>query len=150
MNARRLAALEIAPLFLTGCKRDEAFVDLSGIVFLVFVSITVGKYLSPALFQFSIFKQLRERVSRFSKVTMLALIVVAIALNVYWVISDSILDRILGLVGLSIVVWGYHLEFIDSDDAAIRARAIEIVTMGIVISSLLTVMWAIGPAMLKP
>jgi len=150
MNAKRIVALTIAPLFLVGCKRDEAFVDLSGIVFIVFVTITVGKYLSPALFQFSIFKRLRERVSRFSKVTMLALIMVAIALNVYWVISDSILDRILGLVGLSLVVWGYHLEFIDSDDAAIRSRAIEIVTMGIVISSLLTVMWAIGPEMLKP
>jgi hypothetical protein len=145
MKNSRIFVLSGLSLFITGCIGNSAnkVADLGGLVFLLFIAFTVSKYIGPRIFSLPIFSQLRDFISRIGTKAFLISLPMAVALVTYG-FMNSTLDRLLALIGLSLVVLSFHLKDLDNDDLIVRARAFDVVGMGSVITVVLVALWVMG------
>ena len=150
MRIDKILVLAASSIYLTGCisNSESKVTDLGGIVFLLFMGITASKYVGPKVFSLPVFSRLRVAISQIGNKVFLFSLPVAITLVTYG-LMNSILDRLLALVGLTLIVVSYHLKDLSSDNMVVRARAFDIVGMGVVIEFVLFSLWLIGADLFK-
>lgn len=134
---------------LSGCSGSEAkVVDLGGLVFLVFLFLTVSKYFSPYLASFRVFTEMKNFCARVGSQLFYASILVGLVLNIYGFVNETI-DQLLGLLGLSLIIGSYHLKDLASEDVYIANRAIDVIGLSSVISIVMLSLWYFGAEMLR-
>lgn len=122
---------------------EHKVVDLAGIVFLLFVGVTISKYVGPKVFCLHFLSRLRSHLARYGNIIFKLSIPLAVLLISYGFFKGG-LDRVLPLIGLTIVIFTYHLCDLDNQDLEVRARAFDIVGMGFVIGCVLLSLWFMG------
>lgn len=152
MRVYKSLSLVSISLLLGGCvfgsSAESKIADLSGIVFLIFIAVLASKYVAPKLFMLSIFATMRKFIARVGHKIFLISIPIAISLSVYG-FMNNILDRVIALVGLTLIILTFHLKDLDSEDSVARARAFDIVSMGSVITGVLLALWFMGADLIK-
>jgi len=146
MLSLRALSVVFLSFVLSGCvlgNTQSKVADLAGAVFVIFILITVSKYVGPKVFAWAFLARLRTYVSSVGSQLFFGSLVLALALSAYGFMNE-ILDRVLALVGLTLVVIAYHLKDIDSQDAVVRVRALDIVGLGLAITAALIALWVMG------
>ncbi|MDB4630990.1 hypothetical protein OAF61_00685 [Pseudomonadales bacterium] len=150
MQIKNLCYL-IALVILSGCTSSEdKIVDLSAVVFCLYVTMIAVKYFSPIVVDSSFFANIAKFIQAHLKSVVIPVYLISLSLFVIGFYLSGI-HRIFIFIGLSLAVIGHHLgKLVRSDQNEGRELSIEIVSLGIGIVVVQVMMWHFGPELFEP
>lgn len=122
----------ISLLLLSGCSSGtDKIVDLSAVVFFLYVILAGMKYVSPMLVESSFFSNSVTFIQKHLKSVVIPIYVIALLLIFVGFYLNGI-DRVFIFIGFSLAIIAYHLNRLaHTDQVEKRELSIEIVSLGI-------------------
>ena len=141
----------ISILLLSGCSSaEEKIVDLSAVVFCLYLLMVGVKYFSPMVVESGVFAKCSSFVQSHLRHIVIPVYIFSLSLFVIGFYLSGI-HRILIFIGLSLVVIAHHLsKLVLAAENEDRKLSIEIVSLGIGIVVVQIMMWHYGPDLFDP
>jgi len=148
MNVRSIFLL-ITLLLLTGCaSTDGKLVDLSAIVFILYVLLVGVKHAIPSVIKTTFFSRLSRAVGKHLKLVIYPLYTLAGLLGLLGVVLSGI-HQILIFKGLVVGTLAYNVGKVVTGDDEQRKIASEIISLGTGILLALFMLWFYGADLFK-
>jgi len=149
MNFYQYLLLGVGCLSLTGCiTAEDKIVDLSGGVFIVYVSLISLKMLTPTITNLSVYKMFSGFILKHIDYVIYPLYLFAVTLLVAGSILGGI-HRVHIFSGFTLAVISYSLKQLSVSDESNKKVIFEIITLGISILFVLFLLWSLGSDLFK-
>jgi len=149
MGKRRYHLIPL--VFLSGCSSgDEKIVDLSAVVFCLYVLMVAVKYFAPMVVESSFFTKCANYIQAHLKRVIVPMYIFSLSLLIAGFYFSGI-HRIFVFVGLSLAIITHHLsKLVLTEKSEDRGQSIEIVSLGIGMVVVQMMMWYYGPELFSP